>query len=169
MQYLFYLLSLFICACFQGTLLNGISILGVTPNFFIIYVSIVCFLAYKHDGIIVSVIFGFILDVLTARYIGVYTVLFLIAAYFVSSLSEKVFNEPRFYVQAIITFVVSVFVNSLYYLIVFFITRNYSFGYSTYIVLLEAVYNTALSIPVYFIVKCITRGFYKDKGEYNER
>ncbi len=169
MQYLFYLLCLFICGCLQGTLLNGISILGVTPNLFIVYISIICFLAYKLDGIIISAIFGFILDVLTARYIGVYTVLFLIAAYFVSSLSEKVFNEPRFYVQAIITFVVSVFVNSFYYLIVILMSNKYSFGYAVFVVFLEAVYNTAVSIPVYFIVKHITRGFYKDKGEYNER
>lgn len=169
MQYLFHLLCLFICSCFQGTLLDGISLLGVTPNLFIIYISIICFLAYKIDGIIISAVFGFILDVLTARYIGVYTVLFLVAAYFVSSLSEKVFNEPRFYVLAVITFVVTVFINSFYYLIVFIITNKYSFGYAAYVVFLEAIYNTAVSIPVYFIVKHITRSFYKDKGEYNER
>ncbi len=169
MQYLFYLLCLFICGCFQGTLLNSIALLGVTPNLFIVYISIVCFIAYKLDGIVISAIFGFILDLLTARYIGIYTVLFLIAAYFISLLSEKVFNEPRFYVQAIITFVVSVFINSFYYLIVFLMSNRYSFGYASYVVLLEAIYNTAISIPVYFIVKRITRGFYKDKGEYNER
>ena len=165
MRYLYHFLSLILCCCLQGTLLKEISILGVVPNLFIVNIAIICFLAYKSEAIIVSTVFGFFLDVLIGRYTGVYTVLFLLAAYFVSRLSEKVFSNPRFYILALITLIVSLLVNSFYYLCVSLFMNHYNFKFVVYVVLVEALYNAVLSIPVYFIVKRLTRTFYSDKGE----
>jgi len=166
MRYMFHVLFLFLSACMQGTFCKNFVIIGISPNLFLIYASIICLLSYRIEGVIVSGIFGFILDILTGRFVGLYTVMFIITGFFVSVLSEKIFNEPRFYVSAIITFCVSFFVNLFYYLIVFIALGDFNFKFAFNSIIFEGIYNAVLSIPVYFIIKRITRNFYADKGEY---
>lgn len=168
MRYMFHVLFLFISACVQGTLCDMGSIAGVAPNIFIIYTSIICFLAYKYEGIIVAGVFGFILDIITVKFIGIYTVLFMIAAFFVSTLSEKVFKEPKFYISMILTFIVSVFINFFYYLISFLILGGLNLVFALKVIFIEAFYNSIFTVILYFIIKHITRNFYADKGEYIE-
>ena len=168
MRYMFHILFLFILSCLQGTVGNTLSFFGVSANFFIIYVSVICFLAYKTEGIVTSAVFGFILDIITGRFIGIYTVLFIISAFFITTLSEKVFNEPRFYLSMLITLSVSVFINVFYYITTFLILGGFDFKFASKVILIEGIYDTLLSVPVYFILKRITQNFYSDKGEYIE-
>lgn len=168
MRYMFHILFLFISACLQGTVGSLIAFSGVSPNMFIVYMSVICFLAYKTEGVIVSAVFGFILDIISGRFIGVYTLIFLLASFFITTLSEKVFNEPRFYLSMLITFFVTILIDMLYYLVAFLVIGGADFGFAFRVTLIEAVYNMILCVPVYFLLKRITRNFYSDKGEYIE-
>lgn len=167
MRYMFHVIFLIIIACLQGTVCKALSVAGVSANLFIIYISIICFLAYKNEGIIAAGSYGLVLDILTARFIGVYTVLFIIAAFFILNLAEKVFKEPKFYICAITLFFVSVFINTFYYLIVFFVLHSIDISYAFFnIIVPEGIYDALLSIPLYFLIRRITEKFYSDKGEF---
>ena len=94
--------------------------------------------------------------------------LFMIAAFFVSTLSEKVFKEPKFYISMILTFIVSVFINFFYYLISFLILGSLDLVFALKVILIEAFYNSLITGVLYFLIKRITHNFYADKGEYIE-
>ena len=168
MKYFFYVLSIFLITVLQGTLFKGIEIFGVSANLFIIYACILCFFASKTDSITVSGIIGFLLDILTGRFVGLYTLLFVIAAFFVNLIHEKVLREPEFYICSLVVFLVSVLLNSLYYLIAFSSIESISVKTLLIVVFTEGLYDGVVSIPVYFILKRFKKYFYTDKGEYIE-
>lgn len=166
MRYMFHVVFLLFISCFQGTLCNSLSIAGVSVNLFIVYVSIICFLSYRFEGVITAGIYGLVLDILTERFLGVYTILFVIVAFFIYNMAYKVFKEPKFYICALIVLFVSVFVNLFYYLIVFLSLHSVDLKYAIFrIILPEGIFDALVSIPFYFLIRRITEHFYKDKGE----
>ena len=167
MRYMFHVIFLLFIACLQGTVCDAFAIAGVSVNLFIIYISIICFLAYKIEGIIIAGAFGLVLDILTARFVGVYTVLFVIIAFFIYNMANKVFKEPKFYICAMIVMFASVFINTFYYLIVFLVLHSVNIKYAIFrIILPEGLFNAIISIPLYFLIRRITEHFYTDKGEF---
>lgn len=167
MRYMFHVIFLLFIACFQGTLSDAVTIAGVSTNLFIIYISIISFLAYKTEGIIVAGAYGLALDILTARFEGVYTVLFIIIAFFIYNMAHKVFKEPKFYICALIVLFSSIFINTFYYLIVFLILHSVDIKYAIFkIILPEGFFDMVVSVPFYFLIRRITEHFYADKGEF---
>lgn len=167
MRYMFHVIFLLIIACLQGTACNTFAIAGVSVNLFIIYVSIISFLADKKEGIIIAGAYGLVLDILVERFVGTYTVLFVIVAFFVYNMAKRVFKEPKYYICALVVLVASLFVNVFYYLIVFGILQSIDIGYAIFkIILPEAVLDCVVSVPVYFLIRHVTKNFYNDKGEF---
>lgn len=167
MRYMFHVIFMLLIACLQGTVCKTLSIAGVSVNLFIVYISVICFLAYKTEGIVTAGAYGLMLDILTSRFIGIYMVLFVIAAFLIYNLASRVFKEPKFYISALIVFVASVFINMFYYLISFLVLKDVNFGFAFLrIILPETLMDTIISVPFYFLLKHITKRFYTDKGEF---
>lgn len=167
MRYMFHVIFLLFIACFQGTVCNYLAVAGVSINLFIIYISIICFLAYKNEGIITAGAYGLVLDILTERFVGAYTVLFVIVAFFIYTMASSVFKEPKFYICALIVLVSSLFINTFYYLIVFLALHSVDIKYAFFrIIIPEGIFDAIASVPFYFLIRRITMHFYADKGEF---
>lgn len=167
MRYMFHIIFLILFSCFQGTLTSLFSVFGIEPNLFIIYICIVSMLASRREAVTVSGVFGVILDILNGRYALFYTVLFIITAFFLCGLSEKVLKESKFYVCSLMVFFVTLFIDVVYYVIVFYLNEKLNLGYAFFRVIIpEGIYNGIVAILIYMLVKHITKNFYNNKGEF---
>lgn len=168
MIYIFHIISLIIIASLQGTVMKSICIFGTSASLFVVYAVISSFLAEKTEGVLVSGIFGLTLDILIGRFIGVYTVLFVISSFFVSGIFEKILKEHKFYVCSGIVLFVTFFIEFFYYIIVFSLMGSLDIKSALLKIGIECLYNAFLSVPIYFIIKKCAGRLRSDKGEYIE-
>lgn len=168
MVYIFHIAALIIISALQGTLMKQISVFGVCASLFLVYAVVVSFLSEKTEGVLVSGMFGLVLDIITGRFIGLYTILFVAAAFGVSGIFEKILKERKFFVCLGIVLCVSFVLELVYYLAAFTIIGAVDIKYAVLKIVIESVYNAALSVPIYFIAKKYTANMRADKGEYIE-
>lgn len=167
MRYMFHVVFLLLFSCLQGTLTSLFSVFSIEPNLFIIYVCVVSMLASRRESVIIATVYGGILDILAGRYALFYTVLFIIVAFFLSGLTEKVLKESKFYICSLMVFIITIFVDVVYYVIVFYLNDKLNLGYAFLrLIIPEAIYNGIVSVFMYVFIKRITKNFYMNKGEF---
>lgn len=168
MVYIFHVIWLIIAAALQGTLMKHMEIFGTCANLFLVYAATASFLSEKTEGVLVSGMFGLVLDIITGRFIGLYTVLFVAAAFGISGIFEKILKERKFFVCFGIVLCVSFVSELFYYLAAFTFLGAVNIKYALFKITVESVYNAALSSPMYFVIKKYTADMRADKGEYIE-
>lgn len=157
---------LFIFAAIQATWMSSIEIFGVKPILFLIYVVVISCFSKRKEAAIVGFISGYIIDLLIGKIWGLYALLFMILGFSIASFYDRIIGKRNFLTIAVFVFVSTFVTEFLYYLIYFITVNNISFGHALLSVILpEAVYNFVLSVPVFLLVKKLSRFLYADKGE----
>ncbi|MDR5657889.1 rod shape-determining protein MreD [Serpentinicella sp. ANB-PHB4] len=146
---------------FQSTLLQYLSIMGVIPNTALILV--VCFSLFldKNKAATYGFVTGMLQDILYSGFLGMYSLIYLILGYVVSSFSYKIFKENIF-----ISFTLTG-MSTIFYILMN-ITILYLFGFETdsgYIfrmnTLYQIIYNAILSILIYmYVLRLYKRKFF---------
>lgn len=151
-RYILAYVSLFIALILQTTLIRDLEIFGVSP--LLVLGMVICF-SLINDCIpsaVFAVTAGLLLDISGSRVIGFNALLMMYLSIGVVFVGQEFFREtPR-------AAAMLVAVGTLIYELVYFIFNFVIFGNSHFIymlgrvILVEAVYNAVLSIPVYFYV-----------------
>ncbi len=157
---------LLIFSIIQSTWLDGIEILNVKPNLFLVYLIIICCFCEKKEGASVGFIFGLILDVLIGRFWGFNAILSMLTGFFLAYFCERVLRKNNVFVIMMMVFFTSFIYETIYGLISFVFGGNMHFGsLLVRVVLPESLFNMVAALVLYFPVKKFTKYLYIDKGE----
>ena len=151
----------------QATWISHAEILNVKPNLFLIYVFVLAFFCgSKTESAFVGFIFGLTLDIITGRFLGVNAVCGLIFGFFITYFCERVLGNINVFIVLFSVIFLTLLYEIVYYLFSFSIIKNIDLVYAVKkVIFIESIYNGLLSLPVYFILKGLTKYLYADKGE----
>ena len=154
-----YVFGILLICTLQTTVIEYVKIFNIKPNLLLVYIVSVSLVRGNTEGAVTGLISGFIMDCLSGRIIGYYSLLGMYLGLSTGSINKKIFRE-NFLVAAFFAFVATivyefiVMFTGLYIPAVFsrsaqpedllFALRN--------IILPEAVYNSVISIFVYILV-----------------
>lgn len=157
---------LLLISVLQATLLNYIEILNVKPNLFLVYILILGFFCGKTEGAVLGGIYGFILDVMIGRFLGMNALMFAAAGYFTAYFCEKILGNKNAFIILLYTVVVSIFYELIYHLFSFLIIGDVDFIYALKdVILIECIYNGFVAFLLYPLLRKLTNFMYADKGE----
>ena len=148
----------------QATWLEAIAVFGVKPNLFIIYiVTLSCFCS-KKEGAITGFFFGIMLDFVIGKALGLNAVLLLALGFLTAQFCEKVIRKNSVLIVMLITLITSVCYELFYYVVSF--VGDLEFKSVFFRTLLpECIYNSLMTLPVYFVIKKLSNRLWVDKGE----
>ncbi len=150
----------------QPTWLSGIEIVGVKPNLFLIYIILICSFCGRTEGTAIGLIFGFVLDMLTGRLWGLNALLGMLLGFCVSYFYKNVLRHSNVLISMLFVLFSSLFYEIIYYFIAYLTVDNVSFGAMLVkIILPECVYNLVFAVPIYWLIKKLSKNLYTDKGE----
>ena len=151
----------FVIYFLQVNIFSNVTIAGVSPNLFVIYVLCVGLFANSFLGISFGVILGLLLDLAYGRVIGISGILLCIIG-FLGSYFDKNFSKDNK-----ITIIFMVAGCTLLYEFGYYFINAFLLGYSPMIiafvkkVLIEILYNVLLSIVFYPLIH--KKGYFIDR------
>jgi len=145
-------LIILIDAVLQGTLLQGIGILGIVPNISIALVATYALLRDDVEGAIFGLCLGFVKDVLHSDILGYYSLMFLVAGYLCGKSRRSFYREN--YISALAIIALTAFLyETAFYITGFLLRGNALFlHYLTHIILPTVLYTTLVSVIIYFLM-----------------
>lgn len=157
---------LLIFSIVQSTWLNGIEILNVKPNLFLVYLIIICCICEKKEGATVGFVFGLVLDVLIGNFLGFNAILGLLSGFFLAYFCERVLRKNNIIVTITMVFFASIVYETIYGLISSVFYGNMHLGLLIVRnILPESLYNILAAVVLYFPVMKFAKYLYVDKGE----
>ena len=136
----------------QTTLMNMISIAGVTPNLLLCLVVIFSFLYDdKNHGIVFGVIFGLLYDIVFTQHVGIAALLFLLISLSISFASVRINKEVVFSVILVIVLSTVAYV-FMYWGIMALMGSNFSFMFMLRFLPIHILYNTIVVLIMYFLM-----------------
>lgn len=159
------LTSLFYTTCLlQSTVLEYIEVFAVRPNILIIVAVSAALIRTDMEAAFVGFACGLGMDILIGRALGWYGISFFIVCLLIGLINAKLYKEnpliPVFFI-----FTSSIVIETLYYLISFFIKGYDDFVFViTNLILPESLYNAILGFPIFKLVLYIYRKI--DKFNY---
>lgn len=137
----------------QRNIFSKLTIGGIVPNIFVIYILFLGLYTNSKVSIGVGIFIGFLLDTVYGKCIGISSMMFCILAY-VASYFDKNFSKDN-KITIIIMGIGATFIYEFGYYILNSIVFNFDieFMYFLRIVLVEILYNTLLLIIIYPMFK----------------
>ena len=134
------------------SILRPISIFGVKPNLIVIFVTIVGLLRNNVEASIIGLILGALLDVITGKTIGFYSLLGLYLGAISGSLNKKFYRDNVF-VAMLMVFLFTMLYEFAVYIFGVYVQHQGDVWYAmTRVILPEAVYNSVVSIFIFGLV-----------------
>lgn len=160
-RYLFTGIWFIVALIIQTTVLRHIAILGYSPNLIMCSVVVFSFLYQEKVGLVYGVIFGLILDAITAVYIGPSAISFTLAYMFITFI-RHFFNHEKLLPEILLS-AVSTLVN----LCIMWVFYSLSGHPTSIMIMVKAlpvllVYNTVVVIILHLI---FVRGVIKHKRD----
>lgn len=147
------ILAFFVIYFIQSNLFTWFTIAGVQPNLFIIYILFIGLFAGKKIGMILGIIFGFYIDIVIGRQIGL-TGIMLGAIGLIGEYLDKNFSK-----ESRITIMIMVAGTTIIYEVVCYIfnviTLNMTLEIISFIkiLLIETLYNVIITIILYSLIQ----------------
>lgn len=151
----------------QAAWISYAAVFGVKPNLLIIYVFVIAFFCgNKAESSAVGFAAGLLLDISIGRLFGANALCCMIFGFFVTYFCEKVIGNINVLIVFFSVLVLSFLYETVYYLFAFSVIGRLDFGYAVKnVIWIESIYNGIISLPLYFILKKLTKYLYADKGE----
>lgn len=157
-KYLVFIVLFSFFIFFQSTdIYSGIGINGINPDFILIVLTIGAFILGPMSGQILGFLVGLVLDIMSGKLLGISAFTYTVIGFGVGLLGSKVYGS------SILIFIIFLFFATLAKALLFsmlgtiFLKAGY-FGYfSQGKVFLEAVMNSLLTPPFFFIITRIKR------------
>ena len=148
-----YATCLFLAAfILQTTLMNAVSVFGVTPNLLLCLVVIFSFLYDENNyGIVLGVIFGLFYDICFSEYTGIAALAFLAISLSIM-LVNIIMNKEAVFSVVIVTAAATVMYTLIYWCIMAMLGSNYRFLYAIKLLPLCILYNSVIVIILYYLM-----------------
>lgn len=146
------IISVILCiSLIQTTLLHHISILGIQPDLFIIFLVFHSLNSNSERSFHANWATGLAKDFFTEGLFGLNTVLFIIAGYLISIIKDNIFGR-HLVTQLSVTIIISIIYNLLYLLILSISLTSASLLSMVWKCPLIAIYNTVIVPPVFWLL-----------------
>ena len=147
------ILSFFIIYFLQSNFFTWFTIAKVQPNLFVIFVLLIGLFAGKKLGLVLGIIFGFYLDVVVGRQIGISGIMLGLIGLAGEYLDKNFSKESRITIILMIISSTVVFeVGSYMFSLITFPVTVEIFGFLK-ILLIETLYNVIVTIIIYPIIQ----------------
>ena len=137
----------------QKNIFSKITIAGVMPNLFIIYILFLGLYTNSKVSISVGIFIGIIIDSVYGKCIGISAIMFCIVAYLASYFDKNFSKDNK--ITIILMGIGATFIYELGYYLINSFVMNYSFEIWGFIKIMfvENLYNTLLLILIYPLFK----------------
>lgn len=147
------IISFFIIYFLQANFFTYFTIAGIKPNLFVIFVLFIGLFAGKKLGLLLGIIFGFFLDIVIGRQIGISGIMLgaigLIGEYFDKSFSK----ESRITIILMIMGSTIIYEIGCYVFNIITLDVNFELISFSKILLIEVLYNVLITIIIYPIMQ----------------
>ncbi len=148
------ILVFFLLYFLQVDIFSSLTIAGIKPNLFVIYILFIGLFANQILGISFGVICGLILDLLYGKTIGVTAVMLCIIGFLGSYFDKNFSKENKLTIIFMVVGATIIFELGSYFMNSIILQFEREYWYFTKIILIEILYNVLLSILFYpFIQK----------------
>lgn len=135
----------------QSTIFPYIGIFGVVPNTALLIVMSISIFKGRFKGGFTGLLIGIIQDVLFSPVIGINAFIYFFAGY-VMGLAENKLIKDNIFIPLLFSILGTIYYNFIYYVFMFFLSQNIPFlSFAKDVLLIEIIYNSILSIPIYKI------------------
>ncbi len=133
------------------TIFPYISVYGVVPNLSLLVVMFIGAYKGRTYGGILGIIIGLINDILFSSIIGINALILFFAGYLVGLVEDRIIKDNTV-IPIILALAGTIYYSFVYYIFMYFISSGLDFfSYAKTKLLIELIYNLAISIPVYKI------------------
>lgn len=136
----------------QQAIFSNITIFGVAFDAVFVYIICLSILREDYECVGTALLTGIIRDSFFPSAFGINTVIYLLTAYFISFLEQRMYRNSVF-MNAFFTFLATMFKGFLYFGYLYIISIKHDFvGYTMRMIIIESILNAIISIPMFRIV-----------------
>lgn len=135
----------------QSSIGSYIAVLGVQPSLPLVFLISGTVVFGHAKGLRIAVYLGLTLDILIGKGLGVYTSLFLIISFVISSIEEKIFKDN--YITPLILIIGASVFTVFYFSLFHYLSTSYvkDFAWLSRTLLVYTIYNVFLGVPIYTV------------------
>ncbi len=150
---IFYLIWLIILVIFQPTLMQGIRVLGVSPNMFLVFVVCAGLFRGKGEGAVIGFIFGLVFDFTVGRLVGLSAIIYMYAGFSAGIVKER-FTSDRIIVAVPIILAAALLGEIIYYIGYYISFKDLNFGIALIRTILpKTLYTTIMGIVLFMPIR----------------
>lgn len=154
---IFYGVMLFVGYFLQMGVFSELTLGGISPNLFIIFVVSIGMIRGKKEGCILGFIFGILTDAMYAVYFGFYALVFALLGY-AAGYVQQIFYEEDMTLPLVIISLADLLYGAAIYIFTFLPRGRTDFlYYFTRIILPEMIYTLILAVFLYRLITFINR------------
>lgn len=138
----------------QSILTGYIRFYGVVPDFLLVFVISNALLCGIGEGALIGLIVGLIMDVLSAKIIGLNALIFMYFGMFVGIFNKKLYRESV--LPAVLFVAAATFIYSFYVVVVMFLLKGLPVAWNVFLktALLEMIYNSVATLIIHpFVIR----------------
>ena len=147
------ILIFFVIYFLQSNFFTWFTIGGVQPNLFVIYILIIGLFAGKKIGIVLGIIFGFYIDLIIGRQIGISGIMIGIVGLIGELLDKNFSKESRLTIMLMIAGCTAVYEIGCYTFNAMTLEISFEILPFIKILLIEIMYNLIITIIIYPLIQ----------------
>lgn len=137
----------------QANVFNHLTISGIKPNLFVIFVLFIGLFANASLGIGLGILFGFIIDLTYGKNIGITAVMLCVIGYLSAYFDKNFSKENKITIILMIAGATIIFEFGHYLLSSIIIGFDREYFYFIKILVVETIYNILLTIILYPLIQ----------------
>ena len=147
------ILIFFILYFLQANFFTWFTIGGIQPNLFVIFILIIGLFASKKLGIVLGIIFGFYIDLVIGRQIGISGIMLGIIGLIGEILDKNFSKESRLTIMLMIAGCTVIYETGCYIFNVLTLEMNFEIVSFIKILIVEIIYNLIITIIIYPLIQ----------------
>lgn len=141
----------------QSTVLGYVEIYNIKPNLIIITTISYALIRGKEEGAVYGLFAGLLMDIMGGKMIGVYALLGMYLGLTVGSLNKDIYKE-NYLIPFMLTAGGTFVYNLVFYAFSYFLSiQEQLLWYIVAYIIPETIYNTVLSVIIYFLILYINK------------
>ena len=146
-------MSFLIIYFIQSNFFTWFTIANIKPNLFVIFILCIGLFAGKKLGLIFGIIFGFFIDVVIGRQIGISGIMLGIIGLLGEYLDKNFSKESKITIMLMIAGSTIIYEVACYFFSIFTLNINLEIIFFIKILLIEVLYNLLLTIILYPLIQ----------------
>lgn len=150
--YIILLITFLITYFLQVNIFTNLKMFGVAPNLFILLILSIGLFLGKYNGLVLGIIFGFMLDIYAGKIIGETAILFGLLGYVAGRIDKNFSKESRIIFLTIFAAMTCIYEISKYLIECIIYKNQFLIVSFSQILLLEILYNSIIIIIIHSLI-----------------